>query len=937
MSTRIRDHFRWVELKIRARHGWLVVEYSDELGPRRGRLEQLDFPPSHARIDPSSTVDVRDSTIRYAGIIAPKELGAWVQAGFADISDTRSHYLPQPHTFNRPDIVVPWLLPVLVIPPPGHTAWVWESLIKGMLSHHYQIDDRIVVMRSHKQLPSGPLQLPMRVGSLGFPDPVLFSSLRESSWYQYAPDVQEHGLNVGSDAEDADVVFRLPGITLPARRRPRLVVTIAHPLQWPWLRRLAPPERGMSHLVLLGPGREADIAEIVRQVMHAWVHDFALHELAWIVNRCVRGWAVWVATDAYANQALRLSRVMLALYDQAYFRHPEWRTEANRMAFDFSSESRGLKQLASFLTSPGGAQPRVPVQAPAARKVDVAIFGYSAFGVLAPMRQDRLQSPLKCGWQYRLRVHIGTPTVKTSLMRGDVPGFDSLLPPPDGGTRSIDVVLFVKSFGALSPTRQTIELPPIGESPAVYFLVRAPEAAGIADMRLAFYWENNLVQSFVLRAEVASASADMPYSETPVQVTLASAGIAEFDELGHIAPRALSVALNADATPGKHTLMSKGTGWHAERQLSAPAVQDMVSAYHRILALAGRDGPPPYADLLRRLASEGRKIWNMLTLGDGVDSNQLRSLRTSSGQTLQFVRHSGGSPFPWQIIYDYVLPTGPEFASARICLADTPVSPDWDPSQKGCPHCPDADVICIEGFWSARHRIELLREDLRDGEAPRPRLTLAHAPPANPLISLGIGLQNLQASSAAERLQKLTEAIPDGLVPFTADGGNILDMLWDAQRRPAMLIVIGHLHAAVPEHNLEVRIAPYPSAEDKHMISSAMIAEKKIGTGWPPPHTPLVLLLACDSAQRAPGELISLVDAFLATRASGVAGTEWKIETPQAVDFAAHMVNHMVADCPPKDLGDAVRLFVREQLARESPWPFAFSVYGSAELKVGRS
>lgn len=943
MNSRIRDHHRWAALKIRARHGWLVVEYSDELGSRTGRLQFLRWDAMNlpSWINTMLAEEFPALSGQYAGLSLPREIGLWLRTGIADFPDTRVHRLSRPVPFHGDELTVPWLLPVTVTPPSKHASWPWELLLKQLLKSVHHTGDRIVMARAHPQRPHDPLRLPVRVGSLGFDHVTLFTGVMNSTWYKSGDGVPEYGLQFQGGAAGADVVFRMPGIPLPARdgsppSRPRLVVTIANPLQWPWLRQMQTLERGTSHLLLLCQNTEARAVELVQQLILAWVHDFALHELAWILERCVPGCIVSLATDPQANQSLRLSRVMLALYDEAFSGDPARRHALTPLTFVFNHESSGLLPIASFLKSRSTPYSGMPPTS-AARRVDVAIAGYNAFGVLAPLAMHERDYPLACGWQYRLRVHIGTPDPRSSLMRGHVPAIDGLLPPFEGASRSIEVVLYVKSFGALSETRATIELAPHGDTRAVYFWVRAPQHAGLADMRLAIYWRNNLLQSFVVRADIAPASGGERYrSETPVEVRLAAAGVADFDALDGVAPRALSVALNEDAAPGQHTLMVKVTGSHGELPLPEAGMQEMMTAYQQVLTLASGDEPPPFADLLRMLAMEGAKIWRMLKLSTGMDGDRLHSLRVSSGKTLQFVRHGGGAPFPWQIAYDYVLPRGPDFASARICLADRPVSPDWVPSNKGCPHCPDSNVICIEGFWSARHRMEMLREEVPADGTPRERLTCAKAPAPNPLIALGIGVKNFQTDSVPERLAKLTAAVPAGLTHLTQASGNILEMLWDQQRRPAMLIVIGHQHAAVPIYNLGVRIAAYPEASDEQMISCDMVAESKKGMGWNAPHTPLVLLLACHSARRAPGELISLVDAFLGTRAAGVAGTEWEIDTELATDFATHLVRSMVADMPPKDLGSTVRAFVHDKLANESIWPFAFSVYGSAELTVGR-
>jgi hypothetical protein len=957
--ARARDFDRWVWLTLRPDGNRLIVDYADECGIRTGG-EPLVIDSSTAALSHGNKPDFEGFEIlrkMFPHVLVAPEVGSWLREGFSDRGETRPHLLPEGG--QHP---VPWLLPVFLQPPSVQHALPWEAWVESLLLFSPDLAERCVVMRGIPLPPSKLLQLPMKLEGVGSAAVALLEDVRNRKWFAQNKAVREQGLRLipldSAQYDGSDIVLRSLGEALPdwigrrGHNKPRLVVSIAG--ENPWLHRTNVPqlEPEMSHVLIMPTGHRFDVsaAKIVTHVVYALVHDFSLHEIAWIIRKFVPGAIAWVATDSAANQALRLSSVMREMIDDVRARRPDLKPGLQTLINDFTFESRGLTAMSSFLARatelrPIGISIREPWSStdgytsskPAPpRRADVTIESYDAFGVLTPMCSGQREQALLRGWRYRLRVHIGWPD-PDSAVSGAVPDFDMLLPPADGTVRSIEVAVFAKSFELLSPPLRTIELPVQGESAPVHFELRAPQCTGRTDLRIVFYWNNNLVQSFVLEAEVADSCKPMKRmrSRVPVTVKLASAGVLEFNDVAQLRPRALSIALNDDFAPGSHTLMVKGTNWHEEINLNSQEMDQSMDRFRAILQAASPSLSSDFEVSIRKLAALGGAIWNMLAIHNNGEVGVLESLRTGANQVLQFVRHGNGRPFPWQTVYDYKLPQGNAFLNARICFADTPPKRSLNPAEKGCPHCPGEDVVCIEGFWITRHRVELLSEDLANGIANAARSNRASAPTSSPLVLLGVGTPSVVANDLTQSLRKTLDFELGDITPSDAP---VVELLWKPERRPAIFVVLSHLLESDVDMNLPARMNAFvsdPESEGANISVPALARLQERGR-WEDPQRPIVLLLACQSARKDLGELISLTDTFLASGASAVAGTEWDVTTDTAAKFAKHLIEQTVIASPQVGLGEAIKQFANSSLRSGDISAFIFTVYGSADLTVGR-
>lgn len=984
-AARGRDFDRWVRLTLRPAGDLLFIDYADECGVRAGSGEPVPIDGAAVALNAGDNepaiAGLRKLNSIFPRVLAAAELASWLREGFSDRNETRQHLLPEGG--QRHTETVPWLLPVFVQPPTLPLALPWETWVEWLLMQFGDLSERCVVMRAMPLQPTEVLQLPLTLEGVGRGSVALLEGVRKQPWYSRSTAVRQHGLRLTEEDnawfDGSDIVVRHLGATLSGRRanrrKPKLVVTIAD--ENPWLKRadVPEPESNMSHLLVMPAARSSSVsaADIVTHVVYALIHDFSLHEIAWIIRRCVPGVSTWLATDPVANRALRLSSALRDIIDDVRARRPHLKPELPSLiaAFtsddvrarwpdlkpelpslpgDFAYPSRGLTAMSNFLARsavqrsvsvsdlsvrfpsirfpPHPVSPSIP---PHPRRADVTVESYDAFGVLRSMHAHERRQTLLRGWRYRLRIHIGRPDTDTSAVVGDVPDFDNLLPPPDGTARAIEVAVFPKSFELLSCPVQTIMLPVEGESAPVHFELRAPQHCGRVDLRIAFYWNNNLLQSYVLEAEVAAG--EIPTEAcAPLTVKLASAGVENIDDLAPLRPRALSVALNDDVA-GSHTVMVKGTDWREQVQLNSEEMNSKMDRFRAILEEASAPAPVAFDVSVRRLAALGGDIWDMLSIGNRGDVAVLDTLRTGNDQVVQFVRHGSGRPFPWQTVYDYTLPQGQAFRDASICYANVPPVRPLRPGEKGCPHFPGQEVICVEGFWIVRHRFELLSEDLYKGIAVTPRAERATAPVPNPLVLLGVSASSLDSLDLTKSLRDM---LKNELAEIGPGDAPVAEMLWKEERRPAIFVVLSHLLKGDDDLNLGVRMNAFESdpESDGANISVPVLAHLHGRGRWVDPQRPIVLLMACESARRDVGELTSLTDTFLACGAAAVAGTEWIVTTKVVADFAKHLIKQTVVDSA--TLGKAMKQFADASVRKKDISAFIFTVYGNADLTVGR-
>lgn len=573
------------------------------------------------------------------------------------------------------------------------------------------------------------------------------------------------------------------------------------------------------------------------------------------------------------------------------------------------------------------------------RRVDVAMEFLNPEAMVYG-RIDPNRTLLK-GGHYRLRVHIGRPTDE-SLMVGKPPPLDPLLPEPEAGAgHELEIVVFEKDFTLLSSRVRLLYLPRLSGSKPVYFELLAPEKDA-AELRIGIYSKNHLLQSFILEARLGE-NEWAAFQGPQVTVRLNYSRTARFSNLDTLAPRALCIGVNQNSDTTTHAFMLKRNNEALPFSLTEAIVSDRLKTFRKMLQDATVDPggnprfptfPDPdwkssfeFEETIRNLADFGREIYQAIFVrSNGNMRKELRSLAGKEDDTIQIVRHDPNFAFPWSVIYDFQLPQ--KIAGEpppHVCLgyASETVS-DVLPAKdltKRCSHGPKDRVYCIYGFWGMRHRIEqfmALGEGLRDAIQ---KVEL----PSRYGVCLAVGEDDEHTLKMTENLR---HRLGDTMVEL-APGDDLVDILWEPQKRPAILVALGHLETAdIPGEPVGPRIILQAR---KKWLQAVSITDRQIIDGeWEQPKT-LVLLMACGAAATDIATLNDLVTAFTSVGAAAIVGTECLVFSRLVARFTEEITLDLWDGV---SLGDAVKNFNRRLVGSGNPLAFVFNYFGDADLKV---
>lgn len=230
---------------------------------------------------------------------------------------------------------------------------------------------------------------------------------------------------------------------------------------------------------------------------------------------------------------------------------------------------------------------------------------------------------LRRGARYWLRILIGSP-LPGSLMATPSPPIDPLLPPPTSAGYELQVLVNAESFTIQGSSAARLILPLHQPSAPVDFLVQAPLQDGPAQLYVAIYAQGNVLQSFILDAEIATDEVTRT-GEIVLQVRLLFSNTARFSNLGALRDRALSIGVG-DPRPGVTApLRLAGSSSSVSIRLAELMTAQQVADYRGILEAATFDaarGPrffaypsaqkpqrPGVEDVLRSLARLGANLY----------------------------------------------------------------------------------------------------------------------------------------------------------------------------------------------------------------------------------------------------------------------------------------------------------------------------------------
>lgn len=505
---------------------------------------------------------------------------------------------------------------------------------------------------------------------------------------------------------------------------------------------------------------------------------------------------------------------------------------------------------------------------------------------------------------YEVLARIGEP-FDSSIVDGEVSSIEELLGP---GAFELEVTLVSADLEVLGATSQPLDLPAVGPSETVAFVVRTPPREGAVSARLSVFLDGNLVQTFALTGWVGS----VPRGEQGLRARSEHLAPAGYARLTHVAPRTLSM-VQEPADEGGIQLRTRLSVEH----LPTTRVEEHAREVRRLLEVALKDARRT-DDTIRALAAKGSDLGLALFTLDAAHyttperaelQDRLRRLMRGADETVQVVRLRIHQSFPWAAVYDWQLPDDP--LAVPVCRR-----PD-------CEHGPaGADAVCLRGFWGVRHRIEEVIGD-PSGRAPEPE-----AAGDRPAALLSLGVDDPYTATLGDELDVIARP---GRVARVSGREQLLDRLWDDASRPPVVVLVGHHRWTGNDpasRHAEIQVSP----DGERMTANHLAERLRFEQPWEAPE-PVVLLLACSVAAVEPTDLGSFLNSFHSANAAAVVGAECQIRVPSAARIARSLVSSLLGGqaAAPEPLAAAVRR-VRTDLAYEGDLSgFALTAVGSGD------
>jgi hypothetical protein len=849
-------------------------------------------------------------------------------------------------------------------------------------------------------------QLPLDVAYTSRATGSAFSTLMSHGWPNL-PEVRRYGLRLHrfQDAETpADIVFvddrtearRIAG--MPDDERPRLIVTSGFEFA---------PSDPLRNAVswLCVPAQRELTPQFVNDLIYGIVHDQPLHEVLKSATRhpdaprtayltadpaSVNDLRMWDAMQQVAKQAIRVESRRPAVdvkevlerkfgapaakaaiprirkldtaevYDRAHW-------SASELTGNFQREQDSLVVMARARARFEEAQKAQSKVAAAAakdaklrdqlaeepRRVDAVIVRGEPDpdrGVFVDKGETLLPAQ-----PYVLTVFIGQP-IAASVVAGDVPAIDPLLPPPpDNEGHLLHVAVYPLDFELASPTIQRLILPTFGSSEPVFFSITAPKKEGPARLRIAVYYDadlahgdqpacyhNHLLQSFLLEAEVTDTQR---YRDEATVVRLEFSRTEGFTQLAKHERRVASLAVNTNGAD-THTLMLKEAGNAASLGVSEQTMQQQLEVVRESLLQAstkkdangkltprfpeGVEQLEAFETAIRDLAEKGRNLTRRL-FSSGSDEAQdiLSAIAGAIDEVVQVVRLQDDFYFPWTLLYDFPLPERIAGQTDKpVCDGFTRKHPDGTPFT--CREClanclyPGKEkekAYCVYGFWGTRLQVEQSLHKLGANEEATKELT----PFGDHSILYVSGLTSPTALNFPKDLeQALGDARWIGRLGASA---KLVEKLW-SDDRPAVLVVLGHLQVkAANDQPVAARIR----ITDDDWLIAERITDKAMTDGrWKKNPRSVIILAACDSAASDLLSMNDFIKAFGGARAGAVVGTETTVFESLARTFARELSKALLDR---RKLGEAVLDFRRRLLLAHNPLGLMFTAFGHAGLQ----
>jgi hypothetical protein len=609
---------------------------------------------------------------------------------------------------------------------------------------------------------------------------------------------------------------------------------------------------------------------------------------------------------------------------------------------DFRFESGGLTDLAHTEAEFCLAEEAISRLTAAARDIErdpslvSALEGADDRRVAIRIRHREVRGTLRdltaeddflAGATYVLESGVGIQW-PTDFVSMDAPAISRLL--PLSTTATVDLVLFAEGADVVGDAVRSLDVPRIGPSSVCSFELRIHEAAPRVRLRLNYYYRGHLLQCHEVAGPVAS---DNVTATTSVGGTAAASGSIRWQLvftrseslrcLDEVPETSLALVVNADVNSATHSIQAYGGGATGHATVEAEVLGPWQLQVRRVLGEMfdevheGVATSASFDGHVIRLAYFGRRLRvdGLYRGSSDALKSQLTAIKTSTGLNLQVLRRARRLAIQWWLLYDWDLPnTETERSNITVCRG-----------LRNGDHCGHSDnppgILCVRGFWGLRHRISefINADETALVSRPRPR---ASAPADGVPVICAI---HPRMPNPRPMIAKFERYFGAGRVKDWPESEALRPELDDPGRRPAVLVIVGHLENAdrLPEPpTVELR------STERYLHSLYFPIDDY---RWESPHRPIVFLLACRSGADIITQLPSLVRTLLDVGAGAVLSAETDIDAQLANDVLLAFAPHLMRGT----LGDALITWRQKCMARGDPSALFFTTFGDADVTVG--
>jgi hypothetical protein len=480
------------------------------------------------------------------------------------------------------------------------------------------------------------------------------------------------------------------------------------------------------------------------------------------------------------------------------------------------------------------------------------------------------------------------------------------------------------------------------EVPWLLFPVKTPVQKGTMRLRCSIYYNQCLVQSRLVRAQVYPLdqwSGDGPALVSELDYTLSQSMSAA--HLAGIQAHQLSLMIN-DNGNGSHGFRFFGEGeFKSDASIDAQQVQGLIDYARAALKKTAwgdekahsdqayrYNGPPDLKRLrddLISLAIRGYRIYDQIInqlAGGKAQARQLAQIMDQHGLVQIALKQSARLILPAALIYDYPFDTGVDAKDYQLCPQFLNELKGPDPLEKcacfdgNCPSKGDDVTICPSGFWGFRHALGL-------------PLSLVDAPDApteievkdRPSLVISVCLDpnfKLRAAHETRLRNQLTQA------EWTRADNR--DATFDALKIANPHLVYFYCHGGVTSSNIP--FIQVGQMTERGITRDNLRAKDVV---WENPR-PLVFINGCHTTALEPESAFELVSGFVEVAgAAGVIGTEITIFEPLATAFAEHFLQVFSQGI---EVGEALRRSRLALLKESNPLGLVYIAYAMAGLHM---